>query len=107
LDDLLAYGATHQDVPSNTPAHGISQASMSITVVILHNADISIVDQNIVPISEPDLDPSMAIETAETGASANGSDDSKTKSKVRTLEKALDVCGDIDLWVEWVRTKNQ
>jgi hypothetical protein len=107
LDDLLAQGVPHQEVLSDVQANRTSPASLSITVDILHNADISIVDQNIVPISEAELDPSIAIESTETDTDANGNDSSNAKRKIRTLEKALDVCGDLDLWVEWVRTKNR
>jgi hypothetical protein len=104
LDDLLANGTSDQEINADSGAKAVTQTSFSITVDVLSNADIVIVDQNAVPVSEQN--PHVP-GTTETSEDANGSDSSKEKSKVHKLEKALDVCGDIGIWVEWIRKNNK
>jgi hypothetical protein len=100
LDDLLANGIADQEDTANSSTHDTTHTSLSITVDILSNADIAIADQNVIPVSEKHPHEQTTTETSED---ANSNNNSKEKKEVRKLERALDVCGDLGIWVEWAR----
>lgn len=95
LESLLTIGTS--DAPS----------TLAITVDILPNADVAIVDQNIVLQKDLDLTLPIESESTEAGENSLGSHGQREEqiNAVRKLRRALDVCGDIGIFVEWVRDK--
>ncbi|KAF2096577.1 hypothetical protein NA57DRAFT_58481 [Rhizodiscina lignyota] len=126
LDDILdAEGA------SADPSFGAKDVEAEATVLSLtieisaHNADVSIVEQNAVPPPTSAVttnekssgsDGAEKQEGTETGVKQEGEDvmegiskdmanqqeETKRLEKVQRFAKALEVCGDIDVWVEWI-----
>lgn len=100
LDDLLSNGVSDK---GKTPAH-LSQSSISITLDVHPNAGIEVVGQNIVDVTPPTNLASG--EAAESNNDHDGQNDAG-RNIVQKLQNGLDVCGDIGIWVEWVRRNIQ
>lgn len=132
LDDLLASDSTLQ--ADSDAAIGASRV-LSLTIEIsAQNADVAIVEQNVVPPSAP-AEPSTAEKDTngeptdrqgeavgenqeESVAEKNEGEDvmdgitkdiakqheeeTKRMEKIQRFAKALEVCGDLDVWVEWI-----
>lgn len=73
----------------------MDSSSVSVTVDILPNAEVSIVDQNLVPAISTNTDD----ETKEK-------DSEKQKDTVSKLSRALVIAGDIGIWTEWASRWN-
>ncbi|KAF2449481.1 hypothetical protein P171DRAFT_427687 [Karstenula rhodostoma CBS 690.94] len=88
--DLLSRLLSQNSLSSSTRQ---SHPPFRLVVDVGENADIYISEQNVVD--------------ADTGASKTGEVDiegvEKAREKVKRLEKALDVCGDLGIWAEWIR----
>jgi hypothetical protein len=100
LDDLLSNGVSDR---GKAPAH-LSQSSISITLDVHLNAEVEVVGQNIVDPTPPSN--LVSEEGAESNDDKDGENDPERKV-VRKLQNALDVCGDLGIWVEWVRQSAQ
>jgi hypothetical protein len=100
LDDLLSNGFSEK---GKGPAH-LAQSSISVTVDVHPNAEVQVVGQNIVDTPPPNF----LASTDATESDNDKSDQHDTERKVvQKLQNALDVCGDIGIWVEWVRNNAQ
>jgi len=88
----------------------------SVTIAVLQNAEIVITSQNIVPeSSQSSSSPSrtgQGQDGEENNASNNGNgmEDTaaaaaaaQTQVEMQRMARAVDVCGDLGIWVEWVR----
>ncbi|KAF1977295.1 hypothetical protein BU23DRAFT_293680 [Bimuria novae-zelandiae CBS 107.79] len=84
INELLSM---HSLTPSHSP--------LNLVVDIGHNAEISISDQNVV-------DSEVVGKTSE-GADVDMDGLAKLREKVKRLERALDTCGDLGVWAEWLR----
>ena len=120
LDDMLAAGTATADETDETRL-------LSLTVEIsAQNADVTIIDQNVTSPLPPIVADAKAADgekandpgEGEQGAKEEEADDAmsgiskdiakeheeetKRMEKVQRLAKALEVCGDLDVWVEWI-----
>jgi hypothetical protein len=87
LSTLLASTST----PTAPP-----RPPLAITLDIHANADIAVVQQNVVssPPARPDTDVDVDVDMDAAEAA---------ESRVKRLARALEVCGDVGVWGEWVR----
>jgi hypothetical protein len=67
-----------------------SANSVSVTIDILPNAEISIVEQNLVPVSSGQAD-----------ITENEKENERQKNSILKLSRALAISGDIGIWTEW------
>ena len=89
LSGLLSNGGITGENPSNN-------ASTSVTIDILPNAEISVLDQNLLPPS-----------AAYTEGMENDQESEKQKNSLSKLSRALVVSGDIGVWTEWASKWNR
>ncbi|KAE9987102.1 hypothetical protein EG328_003884 [Venturia inaequalis] len=88
LASLLSNGTSTQEPKMNS-------SSVSVTVDILPNAEISIVDQNLVPATSANTDDAIKEQESD-----------KQKTVVSKLSRALAISGDIGIWTEWASRWN-
>jgi hypothetical protein len=86
LSGLLSNKAGHETVHS---------VSTSITIDILPNAEVSILDQNLLPRS-----------AAHTDDEEKEQETEKQKNAFSKLSRALVISGDIGIWTEWASKWN-
>lgn len=86
LSGLLSNSASHDTTHS---------ASASITIDILPNAEISILDQNLLPPSTTHADGVEKEQETE-----------KQKNAISKFSRALVISGDIGIWTEWTSKWN-
>jgi hypothetical protein len=72
---------------SDTDAASLSHPPLSITLDVHANAELVVNEQNIVDTPAGDVDMDQA---------------EQMEMKVKRLSRALDVCGDLGVWAEWV-----
>ncbi|KAF2435709.1 hypothetical protein EJ08DRAFT_285945 [Tothia fuscella] len=94
LDSLLSHRLSEKRKGPIDPI----PASISVTLDIHHNGDFIVLNQNLVThINGNAL-------TESVGSSVGGTPAIDQEQKViQKLQSALDVCGDLGIWVEWVR----
>lgn len=73
-----------------------SHPPLRLVVEVGENAEIYISEQNVV---DAEVDASKAEEAGDVDMEGV----EKAREKVKRVEKALDVCGDLGVWAEWVR----
>lgn len=88
LASLLSNG-------TSTEQPRMNGSSASVTVDILPNAEVSVVDQNLVPVS-----------STHTGVITKEQESEKQKIAVSKLSRALVISGDIGIWTEWASRWN-
>tara|TARA_R110002003_G_scaffold991_6_gene21902 strand:+ start:28675 stop:30678 length:2004 start_codon:yes stop_codon:yes gene_type:complete len=81
---------------STNPPTAPPRPPLAITLDIHANADIAVVQQNVVslPPVKPDTDVDVDVDMDAAEAA---------ESRVKRLARALEVCGDVGVWGEWVR----
>ncbi|KAK3078935.1 hypothetical protein LTS18_006247 [Coniosporium uncinatum] len=112
LDELLSLENEEQ-------TSGVQDSRIQIAVEILQNAEIQVMDQNVYLLA-PSATHQMAalkVGDGEDAMDVEGGSEKKAEGegegaqmreterlqKVRRLGRALDVSGDLGVWVEWVR----
>ena len=96
LKDLLSNG---EAAPNDSASRQVL-APISVAVEILSNAEIVIGENNISSVpKQRELAMKNNSDTG-TGGTTQENDDSKTK-----IARALDVTGDLDIWVEFIRNR--
>ncbi|KAK3060664.1 hypothetical protein LTS18_008032 [Coniosporium uncinatum] len=112
LDELLSLEDEEQ-------TSGVRDSRIQIAVEILQNAEIQVTDQNVYLLAPSathqmaalkvgDGEDAMDVEgNSERKAEGEGEDaqmrETERLQKVQRLGRALDVSGDLGVWVEWVR----
>jgi hypothetical protein len=92
-DALSDLWNTYEDI---TTTHS-PQPPISLTIDVLPNADLVLSEQNIVPLPKDEIAPQQGehdkLRENEVEAS---------RKRVERIGRALDVCGDLGVWAEWV-----
>ncbi|QDS67927.1 hypothetical protein FKW77_008647 [Venturia effusa] len=88
LASILSNGNSLEQSSANS-------SSVSITVDILPNVEVTIVDQNLVKVNSAHLD-----------EAAKEKEDEKQKIAISKLSRALVISGDIGIWTEWASRWN-
>jgi hypothetical protein len=85
--DLLSRLLSNTEIASQDT---VNSSSIAVTIEILPNAEISILDQNLV---RPDI--------PVTQSTDNGQEAERQKNNLIKLSRALAISSDIGIWTEW------
>jgi hypothetical protein len=102
LDDLLSEVVHDDSKISNDNIDGNDISPISITISIHSNADLSISGSHLPQMDEYADHVLAPIDSGGTTGHGEGRVDSNS-TVVRRLSRALDICGDIGIWVEWIK----
>ena len=73
---------------------GSAHPPITLTVDVLHNADLVVSEQNVVDVGVGEL--------VTKGLLGGGEVDEEKRRKIQRFGVALDRCGDLGVWAEWV-----
>jgi hypothetical protein len=87
--NLLSNLLSNRAITNGSAENEHIGASISVTLHILPNADVSVIDQNILPQVIP-------------FAESTENEQQDNKEKISKLSRAIAISGDIGIWTEWV-----
>lgn len=105
-DEVLAIDFSLTTSPSPAldivfPLPSLESGLASVSISILENGEVAVLGQNIVQVDNKQMSDSK--EEADAGNGGNTGEEAQ--KKIRQIGRALEVVGDLGIWVEWLRKR--